>query len=187
MEQARRMVMWKLAAIVVIVAACGPTPVPPSPPVPQPEEPVSPAPSPADRLTRVAPGASSCWSEQPCPGGAAQLCLSEDTAVFHDLCGAPGCHERAASPPCTATAPCREDQSCAVRAQEAPGGGRLRCDTTACDRDDQCRSTNLRCEIGRCVRRSCDSDAACDGYCLGAKCFARPGFCVSSEPGPPRP
>ena len=46
-----------------------------------------------------------------------------------------------------------------------------------CENDGDCDPVNEQCVEGNCIPASCDSSDACDGYCVGGRCWSEPGFC----------
>ena len=46
-----------------------------------------------------------------------------------------------------------------------------------CETDDDCAPVNEVCTDGACSPSPCDSSDACDGYCVGGRCWPEPGFC----------
>jgi hypothetical protein len=73
---------------------------------------------------------------------------------------------------------CASDNDCALGEQCAPT--QHRCVPATCARDADC-PPDFQCANG-CHRRTCASDAACDGYCVEGQCYASLGTCEFPRP-----
>jgi hypothetical protein len=71
-------------------------------------------------------------------------------------------------PGCTAETVCPIGMAC---------GATGRCQASACSMSADC-PPDFDCLNSGCVRRSCESDAECDGYCVTGACYSALGACV---------
>jgi hypothetical protein len=84
------------------------------------------------------------------------------------------CGGTACVPGCDAQTPCPEGQSCTADNHCVAQS----CASEACP-------GNFNCGTGSeqiCIRRTCSSDADCDGYCVLGNCHATPGACDLPSP-----
>lgn len=72
-------------------------------------------------------------------------------------------------PGCAVDADCDEAETCDV--------ARGRCGAQACSVATPCPA-NFDCTAGSCARRSCTTDATCDGFCVEGACRAGLGVCT---------
>ncbi|MEO8901272.1 MAG: hypothetical protein ABI488_06185 [Polyangiaceae bacterium] len=73
---------------------------------------------------------------------------------------------------------CGPAQACGQAMECTP---QHRCEALSCQVDADCLK-NQACTAGHCARRTCASDAACDGNCVNGSCFEALGTCFVFVP-----
>jgi hypothetical protein len=80
----------------------------------------------------------------------------------------------------TCTPGCTSDDDCPAHLEcDATN----RCSAKSCGGETDCPA-NYGCSGGSCARRSCSSDADCEGYCVDGTCYADPGWCWDGSQPP---
>lgn len=122
----------------------------------------------------AAPGSPSCGGAG-CPGEACTVdadCQAVDPASICET--DPCCGMLLCTAGCSAENPCAEGMTCNADSHCVPQS----CVNSGCP-------LNFDCGAGAdpsCARRSCSSDAECDGYCVLGACYGELGYCDLPKP-----
>ena len=105
-----------------------------------------------------------------CPDNQCNANIDCTTAGTGDVCISVD-NVRMCQPACNdSDNPCPAHQQC-----DATG----ECKTKLCSDDSACPA-NYSCSPNQCLRRFCDTDAECQGYCVTGECRQAPGSCVAN-------
>lgn len=110
-----------------------------------------------------APG--DCVNDSDCsPASTGRVCQPIQCACLNTKLCVPGC---------TKDSECDSSRTCNVSSH--------RCEPAACSATQPCVA-NFDCVLGHCARRTCTSDAVCDGFCVDNLCAASRGVCMPPVP-----